>query len=262
MKIAFITTNEMFYLPDAFSFFFEDSDQEDEFMVLIVPAEHRIKNNKTQKIAWRVLESFGIKEFTYLASKAIVYKILSKILPRHPGDYHYSIQSVCKSYQVPIHRINDINSSSTINLLKAWQTDLLISVSCPQLFKKDIINLASKGCLNLHCAPLPYYRGLYPAFWMLKNEEKEAGVTLFFVNEGVDAGDILLHKRFPILQKETLHSFLKISKKISMELLLEGIELIRKDQIKTTPIDETGGSYFSWPTASDVKHYKKKRKLR
>ena len=64
-----------------------------------------------------------------------------------------------------------------------------------QIFKKQIIELAPKGCINLHTALLPKYRGLMPTFWVLKNNEKYTGVSVFFVDKGIDSGPIIVQRK-------------------------------------------------------------------
>ena len=54
------------------------------------------------------------------------------------------------------------------------------------------------GCINLHTALLPKYRGLMPTFWVLKNNEKNTGVSVFFVDEGIDSGPIIVQKNISI----------------------------------------------------------------
>ena len=209
----------------------------------------------------RVLKSFGLGYFCSLASRAVLYKLFAK-LPRRPLDRHYSVQQACKTHGVEMKRVRSVNSDDTCNMLKEWGVDLLVSISCPQLFRKKLFELAPHGCLNLHCSPLPDYRGLYPAFWMLKHEEEQVAATLFFVNETIDGGDILIQRPFNVEPKHTLHTFLKKSKRVGSTIILEGIEQVRSGNVKTTPLDVHAGRYFSWPTREDVREFRTKRRLR
>jgi methionyl-tRNA formyltransferase len=85
---------------------------------------------------------------------------------------------------------------------------LIVSVSCPQIFKQPLIELPSKGYLNIHGAMLPAYRGVMPSFWILANGETEAGVSIFFVNDDIDAGALCAQRSFSIAEGETLDEFL------------------------------------------------------
>ena len=71
-------------------------------------------------------------------------------------------------------------------------------MSFNQIFRKDIINLTPIGIINCHAGKLPFYRGRNILNWVLINDEKEFGITVHFVDEGIDTGDIILQKTFPI----------------------------------------------------------------
>jgi methionyl-tRNA formyltransferase len=149
----------------------------------------------------------------------------------------------------------DVNSAVILELLKRWDTDVIVSVGCPQIFKKSLIELPHRGCLNLHGAPLPKYRGVLPSFWMLKNGESHAANTLFFVNERLDAGDVILQESFPIRADETLRSLLKRSKAMAGEMVARVIKMIKDGAYQTYPLETDRGSYFGWPSREDVRAF-------
>jgi formyltetrahydrofolate hydrolase len=95
-----------------------------------------------------------------------------------------------------------------------------------QIFKSPILNLAPKGCINLHTALLPKYRGLMPTFWVMKNNEKKTGVSVFFVDEGIDSGPIIIQEKLEI-GNFTQEQLIKRTKKIGMELISKSIDLIQ-----------------------------------
>jgi len=117
------------------------------------------------------------------------------------------------------------------------------------------MELPTKGCLNLHGSILPDYRGVMPSFWVLANNEKEAGSTLFFVNEKIDAGDVLVQRRFPVHADDTLEYFIRRSKRIGAEMVVEGVEKISRGNYETYPLDMNKGNYYGWPKREDVKRF-------
>ena len=125
-------------------------------------------------------------------------------------------------------------------------------MSCPQIFKKPLIELAPRGCLNIHGAILPAYRGVMPSFWMLAHDEREAGVSIFFVNEDIDAGELCGQRTFEIGPDETLDAFLRRSKRIAADLLLEVLAALEEGRVPRTPLDLSKGSYYSWPDREAV----------
>ena len=133
---------------------------------------------------------------------------------------------------------------------------MLVSILGNQIFKEPIINLAPKGCINLHTAMLPKYRGLIPTFWVLKNDEKTTGVSVFYVDKGIDSGPIIVQKEVEIGDK-TQEELITLTKKIGMEAIAESIDLIHKDKVELIENDASKKTYFTFPTRQDVIDFKK-----
>ena len=148
--------------------------------------------------------------------------------------------------------INDKNSVAKIKFVKP---DLLISILGNQIFKAPILNIAPKGCLNLHTALLPKYRGLMPTFWVLKNQEKQTGVSVFFVDEGIDSGPIVVQEKVDIGQK-TQEELILLTKKIGMESISKAVDLIEKNEVVLIENDNSKMTYNSFPTKEDVKIFR------
>jgi methionyl-tRNA formyltransferase len=149
----------------------------------------------------------------------------------------------------------DVNAPRFLDELRSLATDVIVSVSCPQIFKRDLLRTPTLGCLNVHGALLPRYRGIMPSYWMLANGEGEAGVTVYFMNEDIDAGDIVGQRKFEILATETLDEFLQRSKKVAAELLTAVLRQIEQGTITRRPMDLSEGSYFSWPDRASVQRF-------
>lgn len=144
-----------------------------------------------------------------------------------------------------------------MEIINSYKPDLLISIAGNQIFKQPLIDLAPKGCLNLHTALLPKYRGLMPSFWVLKNNEKETGVSVFFVDKGIDSGPILVQKRLDITKNMTQANLIKKSKKLGMDAILDAIDFIRLGTYQLIPNPNEEKTYFSFPTREDVKAFYK-----
>jgi len=141
------------------------------------------------------------------------------------------IDYILQQYNIPkITLSKQINDEESVNTIKQFQPDLLVSILGNQIFKEPIINLAPKGCINLHTALLPKYRGLMPTFWVMKNDEEYTGVSVFFVDEGIDSGPIIVQEKIKI-ENRTLEQLIKHTKKIGMEAIVKAIELIAKKKL-------------------------------
>jgi len=149
-----------------------------------------------------------------------------------------------------------VNAPEFLDELRSLATDVVVSVSCPQIFKSPLIELPAKGCLNVHGALLPQYRGVLPSFWMLANGERRAGVSVYFVNEQIDAGDLCAQRAFDVLPHESLHEFLLRSKAIAAELVLQALADIERGTVERRRLDLSQGSYYSWPNGADVERFR------
>jgi len=259
MRIVFLTPDEPLYSPNFYQFVLEKLKGRHEVKVVVVPPLY--KKTTTVGLALRYAKTFGFWEAGMLSVQVLSHKVMD-LFGGKTGKY-YSLKSVLAAYGIPYVQVLDVNSPETRQLLKDWGAELIISISCPQIFKKDLIQLAPKGCLNLHGSLLPDYRGVMPSFWVLANGEKEAGSTLFFVNEKIDAGDVLVQRKFPIRECDTLDSFIRHSKQTGAEMVLEAIDKIAANDVQTRPLDMTRGNYYGWPGREDVKRFRSRgRKFR
>ena len=240
MKIAFLTTDDPIYLPA----FFEQvlGARAQESALFVVPPLY--KNQTPRAAAQRYLQTFGLRAAAGLAMRVARAKVT-----------RCSIARVAERHGVPCEAIADVNSPEFLDRLRTIGTDLIISVSCPQIFKQPLIELPARGCMNIHGAMLPAYRGVMPSFWMLANGETEAGVSIFFVNDDIDAGDLCAQRSFVIDPSETLDSFLRRSKTIAADLLLELLSQIDAGTVTSTPLNLRNGSYYSWPKREDVERF-------
>ena len=242
MRIAFLTTDDPLYLP----LFFERvlaRRASDTVLVAIVPPLYA--RQTTAGALRRYFRTFGAADTLRLARRVAGAR-----------QRRRSVGSVCARHGVRHGRRHDVNAPEFLDELRGLDTNLVVSVSCPQIFRRELIELPALGCLNVHGAILPQYRGILPSFWMLANGEREAGVSVYFVDERIDAGDLCAQRRFEISDDDTLDSFLVRSKRIAADLLLETLDRIDKGTITRTPLDLATGSYYSWPGRDAVARFR------
>lgn len=241
MNIIFLTTNDPLYLP---TFFERVLDQCSEAVraVYIVPPLY--KNETAFAAARKYWRTFGLANFVRLGTRVMGAKLKGQ-----------SITEMCRKRGVRCETVPDVNAPNFLSQLKVQTPDLLVSVSCPQIFKNALIGLPPKGILNIHGAILPNYRGVMPSFWMLANGETRAGVSIYFVNEKIDAGDLCAQQTFEIFPDESLHEFLQRSKAVAATLLLKVLRQIKKGRIERSSLDLSKGSYYSWPDKAAVERF-------
>lgn len=241
VRVVYLTTDDPLYLP-AFYERVLDATSRHANTVYVVPPLY--KDQTALAAARRYARTFGLEGLRGLIPRLSAAKLRRR-----------SIAAVCERREVPHAHVADVNAAGFLAQLQAHDPDLIVSVSCPQIFKRPLIDIPRLGCLNIHGAILPDYRGVLPSFWMLANGERQAGVTIFFVNEDVDAGDVCAQRRFDITRGDTLHSFLKRSKAIAADLLVETLEPVEAGRAERQPLDMAAGSYFSWPDKEAVERF-------
>ena len=105
-------------------------------------------------------------------------------------------------------------------------------MSFNQKFRKNIIQTPPLGTINCHAGKLPFYRGRNILNWALINDEKEFGITVHHVDEGIDTGDIILQKCFPITDNDDYGTLLERAYQGCADLLVQAIEDIREGVAK------------------------------
>ena len=103
---------------------------------------------------------------------------------------------------IPVELCENINSKNFVDKARLYQADLFVSMSFNQIFRKEMINLPRYGTINCHAGKLPFYRGRNILNWALINDEKEFGITVHYLDEGIDTGDIILQKVYPITDED------------------------------------------------------------
>lgn len=131
----------------------------------------------------------------------------------------------------------NINSDDFLNEIRKYNCDLFVSMSFNQIFKSKIINMPSMKTINCHAGKLPFYRGRNILNWVLINDEKEFGITVHYVDEGIDTGDIILQKSYPITDQDDYGSLLDVAYVECANVLYDAVTMIKEG--KTNPIKQS-----------------------
>ncbi len=252
MKIVILTQSDPFYLAENISYLIKNLSEKHKIVgcVLFDVSPFGKKGTLIQK-AKKTFSIFGASFFIHYSLKFIFNKFNSV----------KSVSKVLKKHNIPIIRLEkSVNSKTSLELISSYKPELLISIAGNQIFKSKLINLPSKGTLNLHTALLPKYRGLMPTFWVMKNDEDYTGVSVFFVDEGIDSGPIIVQKKIKINKSWTQQDLISYTKKIGMESIIEAINLIENGDYRLIENNDDEQTYYSFPTQKDVKEFYKKGK--
>ena len=146
----------------------------------------------------------------------------------------YAVEKGLKIYQPEKVK----NNTQFIEEMKELKPDVICVVAYGKILPKEILDIPSKGCINVHGSLLPKYRGAAPIQWAIINGEKTTGVTTMYMDIGMDTGDMILKKETAIGENETTGELWERLAKIGAELLVETLQKIEDGTAPRIPQGE------------------------
>jgi len=143
----------------------------------------------------------------------------------------------------PILQPARIKEPQTVADIRALAPDAIVVMAYGQILPRDVLEIPRLACLNLHASLLPRWRGAAPIQAVIAAGDRETGITVMYMAEGLDTGDILLQRQIDILPNDTggtLHDRLA---QIAPEALLESLHLLARGNAPHVPQDNTRASY-------------------
>jgi methionyl-tRNA formyltransferase len=137
------------------------------------------------------------------------------------------LEALSKKYNIDWIITENINLPAFHERLKYYKCDLFVSMSFNQIFKRDTIEIPSLKTINCHAGKLPFYRGRNILNWALINDANEFGITVHYIDEGVDTGDIILQRVFPITDNDNYCTLLNKAYVECADILCTAIKLIQ-----------------------------------
>ena len=131
-----------------------------------------------------------------------------------------------------------------IKKIKEMNPDIICVVAYGRILPKEILEIPKYGCINVHPSLLPKYRGPAPIQWAILNGDKNTGVTTMYLNEEMDAGDIILKQEVAIDENETSGELWDRLSKIGAKLLTETLKQIKNG---TAPREKQGDKFSIAP---------------
>lgn len=136
-----------------------------------------------------------------------------------------------------------IKEAEAVEVLRSYRAELFVVAAFGQILSKEILEMPQYGCVNIHASLLPKYRGAAPIQWAILEGEKETGVTIMQMNEGLDTGDMLTKVVVPIEDKDTGESLFEKLAEAGAKLLIETIPMIEAGTITPVPQEDSLSTY-------------------
>lgn len=182
-----------------------------------------------------------------------VFTKVDKINKRGKKIEYLPVKQYAIDKNIPIYQPNSLKDEETKNIIKELNPDLIVVVAYGKIIPKDIIDMPKFGIINVHSSLLPRFRGAAPINAALMAGDEKSGVTIMYVAEGLDTGNIILAKETPITEEdnfETLHDRLKF---LGAEALDEAVTLIEKGENESIPQDDSLATFVKPFKKEDLK---------
>jgi len=170
------------------------------------------------------------------------HAVCAIVLRNRPSDD--SLAEFAKKNNIMVVQPQAANASEFVDWVKSQEPELNISMSYDQILQRPILQTAPFGFINCHAGKLPFYRGRNVINWAIINNEKEIGLTIHYVDEEIDTGDIILQRSLPIDWQDTYASVLVKVEDAFPELLSTAVKLIAENKVKPQPQYRKQGTYF------------------
>ncbi len=192
------------------------------------------------KIVFMGTPDFSVKSLDKLNSNGIEICAVVTTPDRKSGRGMKTIPSPVKEYaiknNIKIFQPEKISKNTEFKeQIRNMEPDLVCVVSYGIILPKSFLEIPKYGCINVHPSLLPKYRGSAPIQWAVLNGDKKTGVTIMYLNEKMDAGDIIVQKEVDIGENETTGELWERLGSIGADLLLESVNRISNNTAKRIP---------------------------
>jgi len=158
-------------------------------------------------------------------------------------DYFGDFDSLAAKYGVPLYRTDTVREPLDAKAMRELKPDLIYCVGWPQIIKREVWQLPTAGCVAIHPTLLPERRGGAPLNWCLIDGLSRSGVTLFYLNEEVDSGDIIAQTGFDISPEDTVKTLLDKTTDAAVSLVREWHPRLESGTAPRIPQDDSRATY-------------------
>lgn len=244
MNVLIITEEDVFYVYEFFKKYFpaaKNAEYNISAITILAPF------NKRSKIAL-AKQMYGFYGPLNFLLMGFLY-----MFKKYSGR---TIEGLSRKYGIKLMLAHNVNNQEYVNEIKLKKIDIIVSIAAPQIFKSNILNSVKYGCINSHSSLLPENRGMMPVFWGMYKREENIGVTIHYMNEKLDKGDIIKQEKVPV-DSRSLNEMIMKTKRISARLVHEALNEIRNGKSRSVSMPK-GGSYQTFPTPDEVKEFRRR----
>lgn len=199
----------------------------------------------------------GLKNSIKIGYTSLLFFIQKKIARKFRIKNPLSIIQIAHDLNIPTWEVTTVNDDGFLTMLKRIKPDIIIN-QAQEIVNAEFLHIPKYGVLNRHASLLPKNRGRLSPFWVLLKGENETGVTIHFVSEEIDRGDIICQKKIMVSPNDDFFSLTQKGYDVAADIMLESLKKIESGKFNTMPNDPRKGNYNTIPTLRDALNYKKR----
>ena len=154
---------------------------------------------------------------------------------------------------VEIIQPRKMKDEEVINKIKEINPDLIVVVAYGKILPKEIIDIPKYGIINVHSSLLPKYRGASPIHSAILNGDAETGVSIMYIEEGLDSGDVILREYCEITEDDTLGTLHDKLKNLGAAGLAKALNLIENGEVQAEKQDDSKATFVKPITKEQAK---------
>jgi len=167
--------------------------------------------------------------------------------PEKEGARPDALRVAAQEKGLPVHQLKSLKAPEAVAAMKAAGADLGIMAFVLQFAPQDFVNTPRHGTLQYHPSLLPKYRGPSSINWPISRGEKQTGLTIFRPTDGLDEGAVVLQKKTPIGENDTLGNvYFERLFPMGVQAMLEAADLVVAGKHTETVQDESKATYEGW----------------
>jgi len=166
-----------------------------------------------------------------------------KPVGRHQDLMASPVKQLVVGHRVPVFQPERIRSDTVIQQLRFLRPDVIVVMAYGQILPGELLRIPTVACLNLHASLLPRHRGAAPIQAAIESGDKESGITVIYMNERLDEGDILLTHAFKLAKDETGGSLHDRLAEAAPKAIAEALTLLKQGRATRTAQDHSQATY-------------------
>lgn len=153
------------------------------------------------------------------------------------------VKEVALQHEIPVFQPENFREEETVQQLRELKPDVCAVVAYGRILPQKVLDIPTRGTINIHASVLPAYRGSAPYQWAVLDGLKETGVTAMYLCREMDAGDIIDVSKTPIGENETAGELLDRLAVLGADLLSKTLTRFTEGEVPAVPQDPAGVSY-------------------